>query len=291
MSLLTVTPPSQQPDQNALKQEELKESGIRIRGYLVKGAELIFLAGEELSRVKDRLEHGEWLQWLADEFPLSERTAQRYISAYKRFKSEFDRLSAAPLEILEESDIPHLLVPNTSDQQKLLNNASTVVENLAPGAIKSKVMAGEIGVVKAARSITLAPPEVRECAIKWDVGDPGVIDTLAKMADKLPDEFNGVVNSGFFQWGDGRRMPLRKATDREAKECYVSLRKDEAIIEHQANTPQPLVDTSAYIHRLDPAKQEDLGYFLTFQVDEETYRKLLNVVNTEQRLIIRPLTR
>ena len=40
--------------------------------------------GRILMKVKNNLEHGEWLPWLKANVPFSERTTQRYISVYDR---------------------------------------------------------------------------------------------------------------------------------------------------------------------------------------------------------------
>jgi hypothetical protein len=57
---------------------EAKEAAVRIRSHLVKN---FISIGQELQKVKALLEHGQFGKWLKAEFNMSERSAQRYMSA------------------------------------------------------------------------------------------------------------------------------------------------------------------------------------------------------------------
>jgi hypothetical protein len=56
--------------------------------------------GRELLKVKDQLEHGVFLEWIAAEFPFSARSAQRYMAAAEFAGDEYDSLSHLPAELL-----------------------------------------------------------------------------------------------------------------------------------------------------------------------------------------------
>src|SRR5215831_10933898 len=70
---------------------------------VVKAGNLLIKARELFAK-----EHGEWLVWLAENFDLSPRTAQRYVAAaeyvQKRHVSHFANLSASVLYRLAEGD-------------------------------------------------------------------------------------------------------------------------------------------------------------------------------------------
>lgn len=285
MNGIIITP---QVDKNTV----LEAYGISIRGYLIKGAEAIYLAGKELFEVRSLCEHGEWLQWLKKEFPLTPRTAQRYIDNFKRVQEEYKQLAMAPLSILEDGEPPALLIPASVDNENLFRQAAVVVDALASDPIRTKVQAGEIGVVAAARSITKAPDPVRTASQKWKVSDPGVMDVLTRLAETLPDEFSGVDKSGVMQWPSyderpPKVIPLDKITASEARECYTALRREEGIIEHEANSFQPVVDTTCTIQQVT----EGDHFMITIEVDERSFRRLQKLQNTKQRLIIKPANR
>jgi hypothetical protein len=64
-------------------------------------------AGELLTEVKARLRHGEWLPWLRDNFPGSERTARLYMQLYKNRHGVADMPSInQALEAIVGPDVP-----------------------------------------------------------------------------------------------------------------------------------------------------------------------------------------
>jgi hypothetical protein len=58
----------------------------RVEAALTAGLEHAFKAGELLIEAKKRCRHGQWLPWLRDNVPFSERTAQAYARVVKRRK-------------------------------------------------------------------------------------------------------------------------------------------------------------------------------------------------------------
>jgi hypothetical protein len=59
-------------------------------------------AGKQLQLVKDALDHGQFLAWLAAEFSFSERTAQRYMRAAEVYGDINDIMSDLPQGVLYE---------------------------------------------------------------------------------------------------------------------------------------------------------------------------------------------
>ncbi|NER79362.1 MAG: DUF3102 domain-containing protein [Leptolyngbya sp. SIO1D8] len=80
-----------------------------IRRLLRRTAQDIYEIGQKLLLVKDRLEHGDFLRWLTQEFDWSARTAQQFMNVARHFKSEkFSDLGFTPsaLNILAAPSTP-----------------------------------------------------------------------------------------------------------------------------------------------------------------------------------------
>jgi hypothetical protein len=71
-------------------------------------------AGELLEQAKAQLDHGQWLPWLKEHFPFSERMAQNYM----RVAREWPRLEANPQRVADLSfrDALKLLVHSREDE-------------------------------------------------------------------------------------------------------------------------------------------------------------------------------
>jgi hypothetical protein len=65
----------------------VKERALRIHDMARKTVEAIYLIGQWLTEVKEKLPHGAWLPWLATEFGWSEDTAERFMLVYRCLKS------------------------------------------------------------------------------------------------------------------------------------------------------------------------------------------------------------
>lgn len=91
--------------------DAVRRSAITIKPRLKRAAEDIFVIGQELQAVKDRLPHGSYTDWLDVEFGLSERMAQRFVSVSERLGGKSDKLSVLP-----PSTLYLLAAPSTPDQ-------------------------------------------------------------------------------------------------------------------------------------------------------------------------------
>jgi hypothetical protein len=64
-----------------------KKDIIFLCGFMVKvNAHIAFCAGRMLTAVKATCEHGKFMSWIDKEFPLSQRTARKYMLFYERMK-------------------------------------------------------------------------------------------------------------------------------------------------------------------------------------------------------------
>jgi Protein of unknown function (DUF3102) len=91
-----------------------------IRGLLKRAARDIVTIGQKLIAVKARLKHGEWGEWLRDQFDWDERTARRFMSVGEAFKTDnLSDLDIAP------SALYLLAAPSTPEdiRQSILEQA------------------------------------------------------------------------------------------------------------------------------------------------------------------------
>jgi hypothetical protein len=91
--------------------EAVRRSAITIKPRLKRAAEDIFVIGQELQSVKERLPHGSYTDWLDVEFGLSERSAQRFVSVSERLGVKSNKLSVLP-----PSTLYLLAAPSTPDE-------------------------------------------------------------------------------------------------------------------------------------------------------------------------------
>lgn len=91
--------------------DPVRRSAITIKPRLKRAAEDIFVIGQELQAVKDRLPHGSYTDWLDVEFGLSERMAQRFVGVSERLGGKSDKLSLLP-----PSTLYLLAAPSTPDE-------------------------------------------------------------------------------------------------------------------------------------------------------------------------------
>ncbi len=67
--------------------EQIKEADQKVKLYIQHSLKHALKAGQLLTGVKKKVGHGGWLEWFNNaEFEFSERTAQRYMSVYQRWK-------------------------------------------------------------------------------------------------------------------------------------------------------------------------------------------------------------
>ncbi len=85
---------------------DLRDIADRIRARLRRTTEDILATGNDLIAVKGRLDHGEFLKWLAAEFSWTDRTARRYIAAAEWAGSKSDTVSILPTNTVYKLSAP-----------------------------------------------------------------------------------------------------------------------------------------------------------------------------------------
>jgi len=73
--------------------DEVRSHAIEIKRSERRASEAILDAGQHLIAVKERLQHGQWEDWLQTEFNMSIRTAQRMMDVATKFVAKSDTVS------------------------------------------------------------------------------------------------------------------------------------------------------------------------------------------------------
>lgn len=79
-------------DKNLAK--ECQQAADRIRRRLKRSSEDIIEIGQDLIRIKNKLDHGKWERWIEQEFGLTARTANKMIAVAKKFGDRSELNSA-----------------------------------------------------------------------------------------------------------------------------------------------------------------------------------------------------
>lgn len=88
----------------------VEQAARTIKPRLRRAAEDIFVIGAALNDVKERLEHGQFGDWLAVEFGLSRRMAQHFMNVATRLRAKSEKFSHLP-----PSSLYLLAAPSTPD--------------------------------------------------------------------------------------------------------------------------------------------------------------------------------
>jgi len=91
--------------------ETVRAAAVEIKTHLRTTVEEMIHVGQALIEVRDRIPHGQWLPWLADEFALGERSASDFMNVARRFGGA----DAANYAQLPGSALRLLAAPSTPD--------------------------------------------------------------------------------------------------------------------------------------------------------------------------------
>jgi len=86
--------------------ERLRQAAVQIKPRLKRAAEDLFVIGQELVTIKEYLGHGEWGEWLATEFGLSDRMARNFMNVAIRLGGKTEKFSVLPVSVLYELAAP-----------------------------------------------------------------------------------------------------------------------------------------------------------------------------------------
>jgi hypothetical protein len=147
----------------------VQHATAEIKTLVGRTAQHLVLIGEQLQVVKAHLEHGQWLQWLRDEFGWSDQTARNMMHVAQRFKSK------TVLNLTIDQRALYLLAAPTTPPQA----ADEAVELAQHGEAISFTRAKAL-VDKHRGDTTLSSP--RQAEAHEASSEPPVVSDVAEMA-------------------------------------------------------------------------------------------------------------
>ncbi len=94
--------------QSVTVDETVKEATARIKARLSRTAEDIIEIGRDLIAVKKALGHGRFLDWIDDEFGMSDQTARRFMHVAEAFGDKINTVLNLPQAVLYELAAPSM---------------------------------------------------------------------------------------------------------------------------------------------------------------------------------------
>lgn len=119
---------SQLPDQHRL---HVQSAAAQIKLQFKRAQNSILEIGKQLTAVKERLDHGQFGDWLHAEFSLTDRSAQRYMQAFATFGQRPDSahlLTSSALMLLSGDTIPEEARQEAEQKAKETGKSPTKTE-------------------------------------------------------------------------------------------------------------------------------------------------------------------
>jgi FtsZ-binding cell division protein ZapB len=91
--------------------ELVQQKAMETHGLLKRTAEHILLIGQNLTTVKEKLPHGQFLLWIETEFGMSRRTARHFIRVAEKLEDTWRNFHHLPVSVLYE-----LAEPSTTEE-------------------------------------------------------------------------------------------------------------------------------------------------------------------------------
>ena len=151
---------------------------VEIKFYLQRTAENIVEIGKRLIQAKELVPHGEWQNWLENNFNFSQSTAQRFIKCAERFGK-----SAAPRD-LNPSQMFELLSLPVGDEEKFIAEKSaegTPVEDMTVKKLREEIKEWKSRAEK-------AESDFKASEIASDIKD-GQLENLSEEYEKLKNTY------------------------------------------------------------------------------------------------------
>lgn len=114
----------------------LNQRVVKIKFYLNQTAQNIIEIGKELTAAKNDVPHGEWQNWLQDNFNLSQSTAQRFMKCAERFGK------SATLRDLNYGQMIQILSLPAGEEEKFIAEKAaegTPVEDMTVKTLRDEV--------------------------------------------------------------------------------------------------------------------------------------------------------
>ena len=109
----------------------LPQLELEIRFYLGQTAQNIIEVGKRLIAAKALVAHGQWQQWLNDNFQLSQNTAGRFMQCATRFSN-----SATSQNLNQSQMIALLSLPDAEETEKFIEAKAAEGKQVADMTIK-----------------------------------------------------------------------------------------------------------------------------------------------------------
>lgn len=200
---------------DAANRERFADSAKLIREAIDASTEERIKAGQELRKVKDALEHGQFLRWLKSEFPFTPRTAENYMQVAYIVGDNAKRVSYLGFSLLLK-----LSSHTTSDAIRGQYGASLLAGTPLPAAQVKRLISEERKAKSWAKQVALADIqtdmhlarmadlEQRRIWVRQDV------DATARILAELPPH-QQLELSDFFLQADQSSMRLLGEVVRE----------------------------------------------------------------------------
>ena len=224
--VVTLTPADQSDSASlpALSQRDLDQRAAEITAHWRVAVSALWHIGRVLADTKERLEHGRFIQWVADAVPFSLSYVQRCIQIYRNMPSDgaYDRFDTAALMLLAQDNTPpdaRAAVLAAAGNGKVIDHATAYIMVKAPLPIQRRVEEGDLA-PRAAYAITKeiekAPPVIQQVALEHNVSQPQVVqyltDSYTRSGGNSDAGWRDVAHHGGFLMGDDSYIPLREAT-------------------------------------------------------------------------------
>ncbi|MBQ7198083.1 MAG: DUF3102 domain-containing protein [Selenomonadaceae bacterium] len=115
---------------------------LEIKFYLQKTAENVVEIGKRLILAKEMVEHGEWQNWLENNFNLSQNSAGRFMQIANRFGDMSKRQNSALMQNLNATQLIAMLALPAGEEEKFIAEKSaegTPVEDMTVKKLREEI--------------------------------------------------------------------------------------------------------------------------------------------------------
>ncbi len=161
----------------------LPQLEVEIKFYLGQTAQNIIEVGKRLIQAKSLVQHGQWLNWLEQNFQLTERTARRFMQISERFSKTVDVDRFQPSQLTEL-----LALPDAEETEKFITEKTAEGKKVAEMTIKQ--LRDEIAAYKA--TIEQKDTEHQQSLVDLQEQLTDLRDKLAEkptVVEKLPEDY------------------------------------------------------------------------------------------------------
>ena len=213
------------------------ERTIEIKGLVQRCAQDVILIGQKLLEIKHLLGHGNFTRWLKTEFPLTPRTAEKWMRVAEVFKSEdFSDLNigVSALELIAAQSTPpeakkevlarfgaddgikYAEVKEIVDKHRDIESKSNGVEGVYK-SIQDLLEDGRIGMPYAVKIMGLligTDSRTQLLVQLWGLSDPDLVPELDRLNKRGRETFEVILRTGAIPSPRGS-IPINQAKLRD----------------------------------------------------------------------------